>query len=207
MSKKLFLVVLLTLTGCISWVFAKSPFSELPAGEYKLDLTHASIVWKVSHFGLSDYTARFTRFDASIDFDPSDIAASKVNVTIDPTSIQTAYPNPEQEDFDKTLAQDSGWFNAGEYPAITFSSTSITMLNDKQATMTGDLTFLGQTKSVSMDVTLNGAMLKQPFSGLPTMGFSATTTVKRSLWGMDKFVPNIGDDVEVMIEGEFALSK
>ena len=49
-------------------------------------------------------------------------------------------------------------------------------------------------------------MQRQPFSGKPTMGFSATTTIKRTEWGMGKYVPGIGDDVEVMIEGEFVKS-
>jgi polyisoprenoid-binding protein YceI len=77
------------------------------------------------------------------------------------------------------------------------------MTGDTSAVMTGDLTFLGVVKPVELDVNFNGAMLRQPFSGKPTMGFSAKTVIKRSEWGMSKYVPSIGDDVEVMIEGEF----
>jgi len=54
-------VFVLSLTSCVSWVFAKSAFNDMPAGEYKVDLSHASIVWKVSHLGLSNYVARFTK--------------------------------------------------------------------------------------------------------------------------------------------------
>jgi polyisoprenoid-binding protein YceI len=52
----------------------------------------------------------------------------------------------------------------------------------------------------------NGAMIKQPFSGKPTMGFSATTSIERSEFGMSKYVPSIGNNVEIMIEGEFVHS-
>lgn len=197
------LAISLSLVGCISWVFAKSPFNDMPEGNYAVDLTHASVVWKVSHLGLSDYVARFADFDANIDFDPNDISKSKVTATINPMSIQTAYPNADEKDFDKVLATEKGWFNAGEFTSIKFASSSIKMTGDTSAVMTGDLTFLGVVKPVELDVNFNGAMLRQPFSGKPTMGFSAKTVIKRSEWGMSKYVPSIGDDVEVMIEGEF----
>jgi polyisoprenoid-binding protein YceI len=72
--------------------------------------------------------------------------------------------------------------------------------------MKGNLTFLGVTKDVLLDVVFNGAMIKQPFSGKPTMGFSATTSIERSEFGMSKYVPSIGNNVEIMIEGEFVHS-
>jgi polyisoprenoid-binding protein YceI len=176
----------------------------MPAGKYKLDLSHASVVWKVSHFGLSDYVARFADFDASIMYNPKDVESSKITASINPMSIQTAYPNASEKDFDNILASDKEWFNAGKYASIEFASTSITMTGDKTAVMQGKLSFLGVSKQVSLDVIFNGAMLRQPFTGKPTMGFSAKTSITRSDWGMSKFVPNIGDEVEVMIEGEFA---
>ncbi|MDM7859904.1 YceI family protein [Alteromonas sp. ASW11-36] len=201
---KMSLLLVLMLSGCISWVFAKSPFNDMPSGEYKLDLTHASIVWKVSHLGLSDYVARFADFDASIDYNASDVTESVVTASINPLSIQTAYPLADEKDFNQILATDKSWFNAGQFASIDFQSTKITMTGEKTAEMVGDLTFLGVTKPVTLNVTFNGAMLRQPFSGKPTMGFSATTSLERSQWGMTKYVPNIGDEVEIMIEGEFA---
>lgn len=205
MQKLKISIVLITLglASCVSWVFAKSPYNDLPKGNYVLDLSHASVVWKVSHLGLSNYVARFADFDAAIEFDPNNVEKSVVTATIDPMSIQTAYPNAQEKDFNKTLATDEGWFNAGKFASIDFASTSIEMTGESTAVMQGDLTFLGVTLPVSLDVTFNGAMLRQPFSGKPTMGFSATTTIERSKWGMTKYVPNIGDTVEVMIEGEF----
>lgn len=199
-------VIVLGLTSCVSWVFAKSAFNDMPQGKYTLDLSHGSIVWKVSHLGLSNYVARFADFDAAINFNPSDIEKSQVTASIDPMSIQTAYPTPEKEDFNQVLATDKGWFNANAFSRINFASTSIDMTTDKTAVMKGNLTFLGVTKEVTLDVVFNGAMTKQPFSGKPTMGFSASTNILRSEFGMDKYVPSIGDNVEIMIEGEFVHS-
>ncbi|MEM0909919.1 MAG: YceI family protein [Pseudomonadota bacterium] len=189
--------------SCISWVFAKSPFNDMPNGTYTLDLAHASIVWKVSHLGLSNYVARFADFDASIQYNANNVQASKVFASINPMSIQTAYPDADEKDFDKILATDKGWFNSEVFPKIEFVSTKIKMTSENTATMSGNLTFLGVTKVVDLDVTFNGAMKVQPFTRKPTMGFSATTTITRSEFGMTKYVPNIGDEVDVMIEGEF----
>ncbi len=202
--RALLIAAAVALSGCMSLVFAKSEFEKLPAGNYQLDLSHASVVWKVSHLGLSDYVARFADFDANIDYNPNDIEASRVTASINPLSIQTAYPNAAQKDFDKILATDKGWFNAGEFASIDFESTKIEMTSDTTATMTGNLTFLGVSKPVTLDVIFNGAMMRQPFSGKPTLGFSATTVIDRTQWGMDKYAPNIGAEVKVAIEGEFA---
>ena len=200
------LFIVLILAGCISWVFAKSPFNQMPEGKYQLDLSHGSIVWKVSHFGLSNYLARFTEFDASIHFKPNDIESSTVFASINPMSIQTAFPNPEQTDFDKVLALDESWFNAGKFNAIEFESTSIEMTSENTAIMSGNLSFLGLTKPLTLNVTFNGAMAIQPLSRKPTMGFSASTTIVRSEFGMTKHIPQVGDSVSVMIEGEFAYA-
>jgi polyisoprenoid-binding protein YceI len=199
-------VFVISLTSCVSWVFAKSAFNDMPSGEYKVDLSHASIVWKVSHLGLSKYVARFTEFDASIKYDADDIEKSQIAASINPLSIQTAYPNAAEKDFNAVLATEKGWFNAKNFASIDFVSTSVDMTSENTAVMKGNLIFLGVSKEVSLDVIFNGAMTKQPFSGKPTMGFSATTQIIRSDFGMDKYVPSIGDSVDIMIEGEFAHS-
>ena len=199
-------VFILGLSSCVSWVFAKSTFNDMPTGEYKVDLSHASIVWKVSHLGLSNYVARFTEFDSVINYDASDITKSQVTASINPMSIQTAYPNAAEKDFNNILATERDWFNAETFASINFASTSIVMSTEKTAVMKGNLSFLGVTKSISLDVVLNGAMTKQPFTGKPTMGFSATTNIVRSEFGMGKYVPSIGDNVEILIEGEFIHS-
>lgn len=182
---------------------ADTPYSEMPSGVYNLDETHAQLVWRVSHLGLSNYTARFTSFDADLTFDPENPVKSKLTVTVDPTSITTDYPYPEKKDFDAKLVNGKEWFNAGEFAQIKFESKEIEITDKNTGKMTGHLTFLGVTKPLTLDVTFNGAMANQPFSNKPTLGFSATGSMKRSDWGMETYVPSIGDEVQLLIEAEF----
>ena len=177
--------------------------SGMPSGLYKLDKTHASLIWKVSHLGLSDYTARFTNFDVDLMLDAQDPVRSRVKATIDPTSIKTDYPNIEKKDFDAQLVNDAGWFNATQFPAITFTSTKVEKTGDSTGQITGNLGFLGVTKPITLDVTFNKALGNHPFANKPAIGFSATGSLKRSDFGMNTYIPQIGDEVEFMIEAEF----
>ncbi len=186
---------------------AETPLAELPAGVYSLDETHASLTWKVSHLGLSNYTARFTNFDADLTLDPAAPENSSLTATIDPMSIETDYPHVEKKDFNKKLATGEDWFNAVAHPQITFKSTALTKTSDTTGTMTGDLTFLGVTKPVTLDVTLNGAMASHPFTNQPALGFSARGSLERSDWGMEAYLPNIGNEVEIIIEAEFTKAE
>lgn len=200
-----FMLTALMITGAPFTVQAAdmTPYAEMPAGAYEVDKTHASLVWKVSHLGLADYTARFTSFDADLDFNPEDPTQSKLVVSVDPLSLETDYPNPEVEDFDKKLSTSESWFNAGAYPAITFTSTAIEMTGENTGKVTGDLEMLGVTKPLTLDVTFNGAYAEKPFGKMPALGFSAHGVMKRSDWGFDTYVPAIGDEVEIVIETEF----
>lgn len=177
--------------------------TDAPAGTYKIDPAHASVTFKVSHLGLSNYTARFTKIDATLALDPAKPESAKLSAVIDPTSIRTDYPFPEKENFDKVLAESAKWFNAGVAKSVTFTSTAVKMTGAKTADVTGDLTLLGVTKPVTMKVTFNGGMASHPMAKKPAAGFSATTTVKRSEYGMTNALPFIGDDVTVLIETEF----
>ena len=175
---------------------------DATAGTYKLDPAHASLTWKVRHFGLSNYTARFTKFDATLDIDPAKPEAAKLSVAIDPSSIKTDYPNVAKIDFDKELATSEKWFNAGKFPSITFTSTDVKPAGEGHAKVTGNLTLLGVTKPVTLDVVVVGATSAHPYTKKPAIGFTATGTVKRSDFGMTTNVGMIGDDVTLQIEAE-----
>lgn len=194
--------------------FTKADDAATPAlpsvfsGTYVMDKTHASLTWRVQHMGLAFYTARLTDFDINLTFDAAHPQKSTITASINPASVRTDYPFPEKEDFDKTLAMDAKWFNAGAFPKITFTATNITLTGDRTGTMTGDLTFLGVTRPVTLDVTLSGSQEKRPFAGVPALGLSARTTLKRSDWGLKTFAPAIvGDDVQIIIEAEFMKPK
>lgn len=178
----------------------------VPAGTYVLDKTHASLHWRVSHLGLSRYVARFTDFDATIEFDPANPAASKLTATVNPASLETDFPYPEKTDFDAEL-RGAKFFNTAANPSITFTSTKIEVTGAATGTITGDLTFLGVTKSITLDVTLQGAANPKPFLDVAGLGFSAVGAIKRSDFGMTALIPNVGDEVTLLIEAEFNEKK
>ncbi|MBY9067665.1 YceI family protein [Hyphomonas sp. WL0036] len=180
------------------------------AGTYVMDPTHTSVTFKVGHFGLSDYTARFKKVDGTLQFNPEDPAANSISVTIDPLSVETDYPadykagHPDSVygSWNEDLGRNANWLNGDSFPEITFTSTSVTQDTASTGKVTGDLTFLGVTKPVTLDVTYNG---KANFPWAPDadkIGFSATTTLKRSDFGNSTYAPNITDEVEIIIETE-----
>ncbi len=89
-----------------------------PAGAYTLDKAHASLLFRVNHLSFSHWTARFTKFDAQLQFDPADPAKSSVKVTVDPKSIAS---DNAPEGFMATLAGPE-WLDAGKYPEMTYRS-------------------------------------------------------------------------------------
>jgi polyisoprenoid-binding protein YceI len=174
---------------------------DAPAGTYALDKAHASLTWRVNHLGLSMYTARFTSFDASIELDPANPARSSVRVTIDPKSVRTDFPFADKTNFDQKIAEEI--LMASQHPEIRFQSTALRATGATTGQMTGNLTFMGVTRPVTLDVRLNAAM-PNPFTNVPTLGFSATGRIKRSEFGSTAYAPGIGDEVELIIEAEFA---
>ena len=181
------------------------------AGTYKADPWHTSVTWRVKHLGLSNYTARFKVVDATLLFDPADLAANSVEVTIDPLTVETdfggdykgTHPDSPYAGFNEQLAKSPDFFNAGEFPQIKFKSTGVTQTDTATGTVTGDLTFRGVTLPVTLDVTYNG-MVQLPWTpGQDRIGFSATTTLKRSDFGMDGNLEFIGDEIDIVIETEF----
>ena len=182
---------------------------KAPKGTYKNDPFHSSLTFKIDHMGLSHYTARFTRFDATLDFDPA-LASSSVTVNIDPTSVRTDYSGDfkaAQKDspyksFDEQIARGDKFLNADKFSTITFKSTKVVQAGETLK-VTGDLTFLGVTKPVTLLGSVVGSLEKHPFMGKGVVGFSATGTVKRSDWGMIGTQSFLGDDVTIIFEGEF----
>lgn len=179
---------------------AAAPLAKAESGRYALDPTHASLTWRVKHFGLSWYTARFTRFTSTLQLDAADPTRSSVEVSIDPKSVRTDFPAPERVDFDAKIATQV--LNAGKYPAITFRSTTLTATGATTGRLTGDLTFMGVTKPVTLDVTFNAA-IDNPMDKSKMVGFSATGGFKRSDFGATSYLPVVGDEVQLVIEVEY----
>jgi polyisoprenoid-binding protein YceI len=178
--------------------------AQAPTGTYAVDKPHASIMWKGLHQGLSWYVARFTNFDITVEFNEADVSKSKVTATIDPKSVETDYartrPANRNDDFNNELATGERFFNAGKFPQITFKSTAISKTGDKTGKMTGDLTFLGVTKPVTLDVTYVGNRADQR-SQKHKIGFEATGAIKKTDFGMAAGGP-IADEIKIEIHAE-----
>lgn len=174
-----------------------APAPEL-SGNYVLDPTHASVVWSISHAGLSQYTARFDDISGVLDYNSTTPKKSRVDIRIDPASVSTGLP-----EFDKTIGFGARYFNAEKFPDIRFMSTDITRTGDNTGLITGALTFRGETHPVTLDTVFNGAGKSFGNPG-KTLGFSATGTLKRSDFGLT-YLSNfgIGDEITLRIETEF----
>ncbi len=183
-----------------------------PAGDYVSDPNHSSVNFGLQHLGLSGYNLKFKTFDATVTFDPANIAASKVTATIKAADILAGYPGDyaaghpgsKFKSWEDDLANSTNFLDAGAHPTITFVSTSVEPSGERTAKVTGDLTLKGVTKPVTLDVTFAGETDAHMFAKVPAIGFSAVGSFKRSEFGLDYLLPAIvGDDVKVQIEGDF----
>ena len=196
--KLVVLATALLLSSCSSLLMptVETQVATLKAGQYKLDRAHASLLFKVQHLGLSTYVGRFNDFDASLDFDPDNIEESQLQGIIE---IATLDIN------NKALAEDllsSTWFNAATYPQATFTSKSVRPINENQFEFVGDLTWRGVTKSIDVLGTFHGGA-SNILSGKYTLGFAAEASFLRSDFGMDAYIPIVGDQVDIEIHVEF----
>ena len=142
----------------------------LPAGAYKLDPAHASLVFTVNHLGFSHYTGQFTRFSAEMTLDPANPSAAQLTATIDPASL--SIPSPP-DGFVAELTGDK-WINAAAFPQMTFKSTSVAVTGPNTANVTGDFTLRGVTKPLTLAMTFNGGYVGHVQDPHARVGFSAT---------------------------------
>lgn len=190
---------------------AAQSLDEVSAGTYQLDRNHAFLTWTVVHNGLSDYTVNFTDFDATLEFNPEDPASSSIEVTIDPMGLEShfpgdykaGHPDSEYDTWNEALSRSDSFLNAGAYGEIRFVSSSAEATGDTSGTVNGNLTFLGVTRPVTMDVVYNGVVNYPWNDGRDTIGFTATTTISRSAFGQESLASVISDDVVIEFSGEF----
>jgi polyisoprenoid-binding protein YceI len=171
--------------------------ADAPAGVYVLDRSHASLLAKISHMGLSFYTMRFDRFDARYDYDPGKPETSAITVTIEANSLDVGDPSLSRQ-----FARE--FLGAEGHPQITFTSPGVQRTTAGHGVLTGNLTLNGVTKPVTLDVTFNGTSPAFMGIGGYRMGFSGTADVKRSDFGLKSWQSVVGDNVRLLVEVEFA---
>ncbi len=165
------------------------------AEAYKIDPSHAEILFKINHLGFSNTFGKFSVEGGEVVFDPAQVEKASVQVEIDPASIDFGHKDKEDH-----LKSDD-FFHVEQFPQASFTSTEVRPTGENTFALVGDLSFLGQTQSITLDVVLN-KVGEHPFNKKQGVGFSATTKLDRTDWGMDYMVPLVGEEVELWIEIE-----
>jgi polyisoprenoid-binding protein YceI len=161
---------------------------------YTLDPNHTQVHFSWSHFGFSHPAGRFDRFTGDFNFDPVDPTRSTVTVTIPVDSMDTGVAKLDEH------LKGPEFFDAARYPDAVFKSRRVERSGDHALKVTGDLTLHGVTKPVVLDVTIN-KVGTHPMGGAAA-GFDATTTISRSAFGIDNYVPNVSDAIAITITAE-----
>ncbi|MEM9147160.1 MAG: YceI family protein [Pseudomonadota bacterium] len=170
------------------------------AATWKIDPAHVTVAFKVSHIGFADTLGIFREVEGTIEYDEDTKTLGDVRVTIDPVSVWT---NHDRRD---AHVRNKDFLHAEAHPEIVFVATGSEQTSDTAGTVSGDLTLRGETRPITLDVTLN-KIGEYPFGHKKrTIGASVTGVIKRSEFGMTYALGGIvGDDVEVMIEIEAVL--
>jgi polyisoprenoid-binding protein YceI len=172
--------------------------APLHAVTYTFEPQHTQGVIRWNHLGFANPTAQFNNVEGVLEFDPADPTHSSVAVTIPLTSMSTGVPDLN-DDF-----RSSDFFDFAKFPTATFKSRKI----EKGSTpdtlkVAGDLSLHGITKPVALDVTIN-KIGTNPRNQVPTVGFEAMVTLKRSDFGLGLYVPQVSDEIQIHITAEAA---
>ena len=167
------------------------------AADYVIDTkgAHAFINFKIKHLGYSWLTGRFNDFSGTFNYDQKNVAASKINVTIDTSSIDSNHAKR-----DKHLRSDD-FLDTSKFGTATFASTAIVDNGNNQLTVTGDLTLHGVTASITIDAEKIGEG-KDPWGGYRA-GFAGTTSISLKSFGIPERLGPASTEVllELHIEG------
>ena len=163
--------------------------------DYRFDTVHTQILFSVSHLGFSHSSGRLHVKSGFIHFDDGDWPASKVEVAIETASLDMG------EGAWNSKVRSWELLESGKHPSAQFVSTSVEKNGEHSGVVHGQLTLLGVTRPLDLALTFNRAGA-DPYSLKYTVGFSATATLKRSDFGMKKYLPDVGDKIDIRIEVE-----
>ena len=166
---------------------------------YKIDPAHSSAQFSVRHMMISNVRGGFGSVQGTVAYDPQNMAASKIDVEIDATTINTL------ESARETHLKSPDFLHVEKYPTITFKSKAVIPHGEGELRVKGDLTIHGVPKEVILDVEAPSTEEKDPY-GNARIGASATTKIKRSEFGLTWNAPLetggilVGDDLKINLE-------
>jgi polyisoprenoid-binding protein YceI len=173
------------------------------ADVYDLDPEHTEVRFSWDHLGLSRQSGRFTQVKGFVNFNPNNVAASSVDVTIPVRSIQTGV-----QKLDEHLLNSREFFDPDAHPDLTFKSVSVTPTGQRTAEVTGELSMNGFARPVVLDVIWNFSgehplsAINPTYAGVYASGFSAKTQIRRSDFGLTRSIPFVSDELRITIETE-----
>jgi polyisoprenoid-binding protein YceI len=174
--------------------------SPAMAASWAVDPAHTQITFSYDHLGFSTTHGAFRDFHGTFDFDPKAPQNSSVAFTIEADSLDTMFAQRDEH------LKSADFLDVAKFPEITFKSTKVTRVGETGAKVDGDLTVKGITKPVVLDVQLT-KLGEHPMTQKESAGFVATTTIKRSEFGVDGYVPAVSDALAVRIDMEASTGK
>jgi polyisoprenoid-binding protein YceI len=168
--------------------------AAVAADKYTIDSTFTVPTFEITHLGFTTQQGRFNHATGSIILD---LAANKgsVEFTIDTTSVDMS-----SAAWSRHVA-DPGLFNVDKYPTMTYKSTALIFKDGKVVGADGDFTMLGITKPLHLTVS-GFRCIKHPLNNMPVCGGDVTATIKRSEFGMKKYIPEVSDDIKIRVPVE-----
>jgi polyisoprenoid-binding protein YceI len=168
---------------------------------YQIDPQHSAAQFKVRHMMIANVKGEFDKVSGTIEFDPANVAMSKVDATIDVASIST-----READRDNHL-KSGDFLDAATYPQIAFKSKSVTASGGGDYKVAGDLTIHGVTKPVTLEVESVTDEVKDPW-GFLRRGATAITRINRKDFGLTWNVALeaggvlVGEHIDITIDVE-----
>lgn len=168
--------------------------------QWSIDKGHTKFAFIAEHHGLSEVDGYFKKFDGKITAAKDDLSDAVFEITIESSSINT-----DLEMRDNHLKSED-MFDVEKFPTISFKSTSLTKIAGNKYKMAGNMTIKGVMKPITLDVTMNGPMAHpNPNNKTPQLGIKATTTIKRSDFGIGGKLATVmvSDEISIRATGEF----
>jgi polyisoprenoid-binding protein YceI len=188
-------LALMTLMLASVSVFAADGGKVQSAAKYDIDASHSGVVFGWNHFGFSNPTARFDKIEGDVLLDTTDLTRSSVSVTLPLEGLDTGVAQLDQ------VLKGPDFLDAAKYPTITFRSTKVEKTGGNGLEITGNLTVHGVTRLVRLDAKVNkiGIFEIPGVVKAPAAGFDATAVIRRSDFGVTKYVPAVSDEIPVRI--------
>lgn len=161
---------------------------------YTVDPAHSFPYFEINHLGFSTVRGRFNSTEGKISLDQANKSGS-VDIAINASSVDTAHAKRDDH------LRSPDFLNAAEFPQITYKSTKVAINGDGSAKVEGNLTILGVSKPVALDVK-RFTCGTNPMSKKEMCGFDAITTIKRSDFGVNYALPGVGDEMKILLNVE-----